>query len=158
MRHGQTDSTQRDTDRYDFNDCQTQRNLSAEGREQVKRIGQAIKRLEIPVGNVSSSPYCRCRDTAKFVFGRFKIEPDLQFSISKAEKESKQLGERLHSMMMNTEVGPKNVVFVGHTANLRDGLGIWPKPEGVMVIFQKQGNKLVHKGMIKPDEWPESTD
>ena len=39
-----------------------------------------------------------------------------------------------------------NTVYVGHTANLKDGLGVWPKPEGVMAIFKKQGNKIIFKG------------
>jgi len=58
--------------------------------------------------------------------------------------------------MMNSDAGSKNVAFVGHTSNLRDGLGIWPKPEGAMVIFHKRENKIIYKGMIKPDEWPKA--
>ena len=56
-------------------------------------------------------------------------------------------------MMLNSKVSTKNSVFVGHTSNLRDGLGIWPKPEGVIAIFKKRGNSLVFKGVIKPDDW-----
>lgn len=154
MRHGVTDHTQKDTDRRNFDDCSSQRNLTANGREQLQKIGRSIRALDIPVGKVSSSPYCRCKDTARLTFGHFQIEPDLQFSISKDKEESKQLGERLYVMMMNSEAGANNVVFVGHTSNLRDGLEIWPKPEAVMTVFQKRGNGLVFKGMIKPDEWP----
>ncbi len=154
FRHGATDSTQRDSNRENFEDCTTQRNLSAQGREQVKQIGLAIRALKIPIEEVASSPYCRCKDTAKLAFGEFRIEPDLQFSISKDEKESKQLGEHLRNMMLNVKTGSSNTVFVGHTSNLRDGLGVWPKPEGVIAVFQKREGKLVYKGMIKPDEWP----
>jgi len=154
MRHGPTDHTQNDEDRHNLEDCSSQRNLSEEGREQVKQIGLAMSALQIPFGEVFSSPYCRCKDTARLAFGQFQVEPDLHFSISKDEQESKHLGERLYAMMMNSEAGLNNVVFVGHTSNLRDGLGVWPKPEGVVVVFQKQKNKLVYKGIIKPDEWP----
>lgn len=156
MRHSKTDHAQKDTKRKNLKDCSRQRNLSADGRTQAKKIGQAIRSLKIAVSDVLSSPYCRCKDTAKFVFGQFQIEPDLQFSISKNKEESKQLGERLYSMMMNSDAGSKNVAFVGHTSNLRDGLGIWPKPEGAMVIFHKRENKIIYKGMIKPDEWPKA--
>ena len=41
--------------------------------------------------------------------------------------------------------------------NLKDGLGVWPKPERVIVVFQKQDNRLV-KGMISPDQWPDPMD
>jgi phosphohistidine phosphatase SixA len=155
MRHGPTNLKEKDTDRGNIDDCSRQRNLSVKGRELVKHIGSIFLALKIPVGEVSSSPYCRCKDTAKLTFGKFKIEPDLQFSISKNKKESEQLGERLFSMMMNSKTDDRNRVFVGHTSNLKDGLGIWPKPEGTVVVFQKRENKIIYKGMITPDAWSE---
>ena len=155
MRHGKTDHGQKDVNRHNLEDCNGQRNLSAEGREEMERVGRSIKALKIPVAEVLSSPYCRCKDTARLAFGSFHIEKDLYFSISKDEAESKYLGERLYDMMMNADTSSSNVVFVGHTANLKDGLGIWPKPEGVAAVFQKEDDELVHRGMIKPDEWPE---
>ena len=154
MRHGATDHTQNDKKLRNFENCNTQRNLSTEGREQVKQIGRTIRALGIPLGDVSSSPYCRCKDTAKLVFGQYHVVPDLQFSISKNKEESEQLGERLHTMMMKSNDDSNNVVFVGHTSNLRDGLGVWPKPEGAMAIFKKREHRLIFKGIVKPDEWP----
>jgi len=154
MRHSTTDHEQKDQDRDNLKDCSKQRNLSATGISQARKIGYAIKALGIPVGDISSSPYCRCKDTAKLVYGQFKIDPRLGFSISKSREESLQLGKYLYSAMMNSVTGRKNAVFVGHTSNLKDGLGIWPKPEGVVVVFQKRDNNLVYKGMIKPDQWP----
>jgi len=154
MRHGPTERTQRDTDRKNFENCQGQRNLSEQGRKQMTQVGKSIRALNIPIGEVISSPYCRCKDSARLAFGEFKIETNLQFSISKDKEESKQLGEQLHAMMMNADPGAKNIVFVGHTANLKDGVGVWPKPEGVVAIFQRQKDKIIFKGMIKPGEWP----
>ena len=155
MRHGISDLSQKDKNDRDLNDCSNQRNLSAAGREQVKRIGRAIKALEIPLGKVLSSPYCRCKDTAASVFGDFQIENDLAFSMPTDKEESKKLGKHLYDMMMESEASANNAVFVGHSSNLRDGLGIWPKPEGVIVVFQKKENAIIFKGMINPDEWPE---
>lgn len=43
------------------------RQLSDEGRETAKRIGAAIRRLGIPVGEVLSSEYCRARETAELL-------------------------------------------------------------------------------------------
>ena len=153
MRHGETDISQKDMSRDSFDDCSSQRNLSEKGRADVKKIGDSILDLKIPIGHVTSSPYCRTKDTAKLAFGEFDVELNLQFSISKNKAEAKKLGEQLFSMMLDTEITDKNEVFVGHTANLKDGLGIWPKPEGVMAIFKKQDGKIIFKGMVKPDEW-----
>lgn len=153
MRHGPTDHNQKDKSRDNLNDCSLQRNLSNKGRELTKKIGSIIRAHKIPLGEVSSSPYCRCKDTAMLTFGKYNVESKLQFSISKDKEESKQLGQQLHSMMLNYKTNNYNRVFVGHTSNLRDGLGVWPKPEGVMVIFKKQKNKIIYKGMIRPKEW-----
>jgi len=153
MRHGPTARDQKDSLDRDFDDCSTQRNLSAAGRDTAAAIGRAVKRLEIPIGNVYSSPYCRCIDTAQLVFKRFSVEPDLQFSMSKNKQESQLLGERLKAMMLKAPVGTNNTVFVGHTSNLREGLGVWPKPEGVWNVFKNTGAEVVYKGTIKPDDW-----
>ena len=154
MRHGPTLHTQKDTDRISLDDCSKQRNLSTQGQELAKKIGQSIRTLKIPLGEVLSSPYCRCKETAQLTFGHFEIEPKLAFSISKNKEESVQLGKYLYTMMINSQVGSKNVVFVGHTSNLKDGLGVWPKPEGVIVVFKKQNDQLLYRGMITPDKWP----
>src|SRR5262245_48140914 len=50
--------------------CAEEVNLSSRGVEQAKRIGEAFRAHSIAVGEVLSSPYCRCIDTAKLAFGR----------------------------------------------------------------------------------------
>lgn len=153
LRHAATDHDTRDSERSDLSDCSKQRNLSPSGKAQARAINRGIKHLGIPIGQVYSSPYCRCKETARLAFGDFTIENDLQFSISKDREEAQRLGRRLRDMMLQIPESPENTVFVGHTANLRDGLGVWPKPEGVMVIFKRQGSELKLRGMIHPDRW-----
>src|SRR5262245_37789510 len=50
--------------------CAEEVNLSSRGVEEAKRIGEAFRTHSIAVGEVLSSPYCRCIDTAKLAFGR----------------------------------------------------------------------------------------
>lgn len=156
MRHSPTDHTQKDDNPTDFDDCASQRNLSEKGRQIARAINQHIESLQIPIGAVYSSPYCRCKNTAELTFKKFSVVNDLQFSMSKNKEETEFLGRRLLELMQATTVGNDNTVFVGHTANLREGLGIWPKPEGVWTIFQKHGDNIIFKGMITPDEWPDA--
>ncbi|HED34879.1 MAG TPA: hypothetical protein ENJ08_11840 [Gammaproteobacteria bacterium] len=153
MRHAKTDHTQKGEDHQNLLDCARQRNLSAEGVKQAKRVGEMLSLHRIPVGDVFSSPYCRCKDTAKLVFGHYKVKPELGFSISKDARESEQLGGLLYEMMVNARDKEKNTVFVGHTSNLRDGLGVWPKPEGVIAVFSIKNGVPVFRGMIRPDDW-----
>ncbi len=154
MRHGPTFHDQKDQAKNTFESCDNQRNISIQGREAVGKIAHALKKSNIPIGQVFSSPFCRCKDTAKIAFGHFKVLQALKFSMTKDAAESKKLGDTLHNLMTESEVTDKNQVYVGHTSNLRDGLGIWPKPEAVMVIFKKEKDTLIYKGMIKPNDWP----
>jgi hypothetical protein len=71
FRHGITGKTgEKEVADQDLDNCATQRNLSAEGQAQTKTIGAAFTQLQIPVGEVYSSPYCRCLDSAKNMFGK----------------------------------------------------------------------------------------
>ena len=156
MRHGLTTRKKinRDNNNIDLTRCDTQRNLSEAGKSQVERLGLSIKLSNIPVGKVKSSPYCRAKETAQAVFGKFEIDEKLKFSIAMNSKEATFLGQYLLDSMLASNDVKNNTVYVGHTANLKDGLGVWPKPEGVMAIFKKEGNNILFKGMIKPDDWP----
>jgi phosphohistidine phosphatase SixA len=77
MRHAITDRAQIDTGR--LGDRAGQRNLSAAGRAQATRLGQAIRALGIPIGTVLASPVFRAADTAELAFGAdgYRIEPFL---------------------------------------------------------------------------------
>jgi phosphohistidine phosphatase SixA len=153
MRHSITNHDQHDLITEVLDDCSKQRDLSAEGRALATMIGNEITQLAIPIGQVYSSPYCRTKETAQLTFKQFDVVSDLAFSFRKDEYESKRLGEQLRSMMLKTTLTSDNTVLVGHTSNLRDGLGIWPKPEGVWVIFKKTEQGINYLGMITPSEW-----
>ena len=43
------------------------RQLSAAGRETARRIGETIRALELPIGEVLASPYCRTMETARLL-------------------------------------------------------------------------------------------
>jgi broad specificity phosphatase PhoE len=49
---------------FRLEDCSTQRNLSDEGREQARALGNAIRASNLPVAQVLTSQWCRARDTA----------------------------------------------------------------------------------------------
>ncbi len=70
FRHTSTDFGQNDEQMTGYEDCARQRNLTDRGRVEAQRIGDAIKRLAIPVGDVLASPFCRTMETARLIFGR----------------------------------------------------------------------------------------
>ena len=155
VRHGVTDYEQSDSDLSDLKNCQTQRNLSTQGKTESAELGKAIQQAGIKLSTVKSSPYCRCVDTAQTAFAQVDIAPLLRATFNENEQSTKQLlaylGEKL------TEVPPEgtNSVLVSHSANLREVTGIWPKPEGVVHVFKPNGESYRHIGKILPEQWRE---
>lgn len=72
FRHFATDFSQNDEKMRDFEDCANQRNLLDRGRDDARRVAATIRKLEIPIGRVLASPYCRTRETAQLLFGRLE--------------------------------------------------------------------------------------
>lgn len=154
MRHAATEHDQMDKDLRNIQDCGTQRNLSAEGRQQAKSIGEAFRGLGIPVGEVQSSPYCRCRDTAQLAFVDYKINPALYFSIGAGPQETNEKAGELRRMLTTVPASGTNNIVISHTSNLKEAVGIWPKPEGVIVIFRPLGGgHIIYHGMLPAHKW-----
>jgi len=70
FRHTSTDFGQNDDQMTGYEDCARQRNLTDQGREEARQIGAEIKRLQLPIGEVLASPFCRTMETARLIFGR----------------------------------------------------------------------------------------
>ena len=65
IRHALTEPGFGDPPGFELADCSTQRNLSDAGRAQARRMGEALRSREVPIGEVLSSPWCRCVETAR---------------------------------------------------------------------------------------------
>ena len=51
-------------------DCDRQRNLSDEGRDELQLIAHSIRKIGLPIDDVFASPMCRTRETAWILFGQ----------------------------------------------------------------------------------------
>jgi hypothetical protein len=69
LRHTSTDFSQNDAKMTSFEDCASQRNLTDRGRDEARALGEHVKRLKIPIGEVLASPFCRTMETARLAFG-----------------------------------------------------------------------------------------
>ena len=56
-----------DPPEFERDRCETQRNLSEEGRAQARAIGETFRERDIPIGAVYSSRWCRALDTAELM-------------------------------------------------------------------------------------------
>lgn len=154
FRHAVTRRDQEDAHSGRTEDCATQRNLSEEGWAQALAIGAAFRTLRIPVGRVLSSPFCRAVDTARLAFHSVETSVDLSFAISLKKHEREAKGAVLRRLLAEAPAPGVNTVLVAHTANLEEAAQIWPKPEGVAVLFQPDGRgdfRVV--GRVPPELW-----
>src|SRR3954452_7200413 len=78
FRHGATFSDQADTDPLNPANVAQQRQLNDQGRALAKSIGESMRKLGIPVGQVHTSMFQRAVDTGTLLgFGDVKASPDI---------------------------------------------------------------------------------
>lgn len=155
MRHTKTDRDQKDGNITDFADCSTQRNLSAEGREDARQIGRLFRQWGVKVDQVLSSPYCRAVETAKLAFGKSENENNLRYLTRLSSDEAATASAWLKRQFGTAPAAGTNTILVAHTANLKQGVGIWPHNPGDIYVFRPRGgNNFELVGFITPDQWP----
>jgi phosphohistidine phosphatase SixA len=150
FRHAATDFSQTDTNTQNLEDCSNQRNLNEQGRAQARAIGESFLSLNIPVGLVWSSGYCRARDTAMLAFGRAEITSDLT---GFPEELSEERIAALRQMLSTPPEPGMNTVLVAHGFNITNTVNITIE-EGEAAIFAPLGEagfELV--GRVLPDDW-----
>jgi broad specificity phosphatase PhoE len=137
LRHSPTDPGVGDPPGFRLDDCATQRNLSEVGRAQARRLGAAFRAKAVPVGEVLSSPWCRCLETGRLAFGR--AEPwsalDSQFQDkSRAAEQARAVRERA-----SHRPTAGNLVMISHGTNIVAWTGVYPA-QGEMVILTPRGD------------------
>ena len=100
---------------FKIKDCKTQRNLNKKGINQSKKIGKLFKKNKVPIDQVLSSQWCRCKDTAKYAFGDYKQFTPLNstFQSPYNKNEGKQLKE-LYNYVKQWDGKGKNLVLITH--------------------------------------------
>lgn len=127
--------------------CASQRPLNEAGRAQARQIGLTIMQLGIPVGDVYTSPFCRCEETARLAFARGVT---VDWLLAQRGRGMPRLNQALRSVpstgwFTQTPTG-KNNVYVGHAITFSEGL---VGPEFGRHMLQ-EGEALV----IEPGESP----
>tara|TARA_A100001011_G_scaffold395877_1_gene492136 strand:- start:1148 stop:1705 length:558 start_codon:yes stop_codon:yes gene_type:complete len=122
---------------FEINNCKTQRNLNQTGVDQSIAIGKLFKEKKIPIDQVLSSQWCRCKDTAKYAFGNYieysALNSTFQFPFNKNEE--KQLKE-IKQFVKKWNGKGKNLIFVTHYSIISAVTGSLPR-SGEIVITDK---------------------
>ncbi len=142
-----------DPEGFKLDDCSTQRNLSDEGRAEARRIGAHLKKLGLPPGDVLSSQWCRCRETASLAFGSHQDWPMLNSFFIDRGTEPKQKAAVLNRISQ-LKAGQRPLVLVTHQVIVTSVTGIFPQSGEVVVVAPQRvdGKTTVRViGTIKSD-------
>lgn len=153
LRHTATDHDKHGVIPVDLTSCDKQRPLSNLGRQQAVLIGKAFTTLNIPVGDIYSSPLCRAKDTAILAFEHVTIENFLSSTSNMKKQEREYAVSKLNHLLESPPKKGTNSVIVGHSANIREATGDWPKPEGTMLVYKFIENKPKLIARIPPEDW-----
>lgn len=154
FRHAKTEMLAKDGDGTDWDDCSWQRNLSPMGREAAREMGEAFRLLEIPVGEVLSSPYCRCMDTAQLAFGRVQAVPALAPSASGPPGSGmRAAGQALRELLARDVPPGTNTVVVAHIFNALGALGRIPEEGEAFVIRCNAAGELEIVATVTMTQW-----
>ena len=110
---------------YKLQDCKSQRNLDAIGREQAKKTGQWLKAQGVGDALVFSSAWCRCKDTAEnLAFGSIVLEASLN-SFFDDMRQGPQSNVNLQKFIGNQlkTKGEKALILVTHHVNIAEFAG-----------------------------------
>lgn len=140
LRHAVTEPGVGDPPGFKLGDCRTQRNLSAQGQNDARRIGEAFRRHQVPISEVWSSRWCRCLDTARLVFGRATPVPMLDSMFEDAQPAIDRKIREVHAALARP-MDTGNLVLVTHNRNIQALTGVSPA----------SGEMVVVKVVVKPD-------
>jgi len=136
--------------------CSNQRNLSVEGIEQSRALGETFRDLEIPLGIIRTSPYCRCMDTAWHAFGRFERDRNLRLHGTEPENDPREakIWRNIRNLAKLPPLPATNSIFISHgTVGEVFGAGYLDEGEAVIVKPDGKGGwSLIAR--VKSDQWP----
>lgn len=155
MRHTSTEPVAPDPALFNLRDCATQRTLSETGREQARLIGKSFAKLGIPVGQVLSSPYCRCLETGKLAFGRVTESELLSVGDFLSVPEKSERGNEVRKVLATAPPPGGNTVLITHTGTLLYSFGLDSRPEGIAHVFRRgPAGNADYVGRLVPEDWP----
>jgi phosphohistidine phosphatase SixA len=119
---------------FRLEDCATQRNLSEEGRAHAQRTGETFRKHGVSFDKVLTSPWCRCKDTARLAMGReAEPMPALSNLVGRQQHTTEQV-TALKAYLAGLDDGTR-ILFVTHGIVIGALTGISPA-SGEMVIVK----------------------
>lgn len=159
FRHAATDWSLEDkvSAKGDWRSCRPDRmrQLSDEGRRTARRIGEAIRRLAIPIHRVVSSEYCRTRQTAQQM-NLAPVEPTLDIMNLRAAEwvgGREAATDRAASELSTPPPDGSNTLYVAHGNLMRSVTGAYTGEAGAVILEPRGDGDLRVVATVMPDDW-----
>jgi phosphohistidine phosphatase SixA len=159
MRHPSSPFTKPDKATANPDNTQLERQLDEKGRDTARAMGEAIRTLHIPIGDVLSSPTYRALEAVRLAaFGKPRTFPELAEGVQSMKQNAD--ATRSAWLRMKAAEAPRkgtDTLIVTHTPNLTGAFASDAKDmaAGEALIFHpdgKGGTSVVAR--IKIEEWP----
>jgi len=150
VRHASTDFSQNDSRMTSYQDCATQRNLTDKGRAEARELRAHIQRLNIPVGAIYASPFCRTMETARLAFGEPKSTNEVRGGPSRPDDPARY--DPLRKLLAAAPAAGRNNVISSHGNPFFAIFGSPYLAEGELAVVDPATVKIV--GRIRLEDWP----
>ncbi|MFW5635403.1 MAG: histidine phosphatase family protein [Thermodesulfobacteriota bacterium] len=164
FRHAATDWSKNDRVEApgDWTHCSPRRmrQLSEEGRATARQIGEAIRRLGIPIGPVFSSQYCRARQTAEqMALGPVKATIEIM-NLRTADFAGGRnaVTERARQKLSIPPPKGTNALFVAHGNLMRAVSGAYTDEAGAVVFDPVGDGEFDLVAELTPTDWQRLAD
>jgi phosphohistidine phosphatase SixA len=144
FRHGATHADQADTDPLNIANVAKQRQLNDQGRAVARAAGEAMRKLNIPVGQVQTSLFYRAVETGTLLgFGAVTSTVDItEGGQVVSPNENNRRAAAMKKLAATAPPAGTNVVLVSHKPNIMDAFGRdwFDVREGEASVFKPDGN------------------
>jgi phosphohistidine phosphatase SixA len=126
---------------FQVNDCTTQRNLSDEGRQDAKEIGQWLTKQKVKIFRVESSRWCRAKETAQLLnIGKVVLNKNLDSLFEESDLLTHPQTANIKKRIVSHRNTRGLLVFVGHFVNFQAVAGVsLDSGEGVLLRANSKG-------------------
>jgi len=160
LRHTTTEvdyADQADPD-MSLKDCSTQRMLNDQGKAEAAAISAGIEANDILIGKVTTSDYCRAKDTASLALGKkgAKAKSHKHLNFLPFEDYTDEQLDTYHDRvrpMLTKQPKKGNTFIVGHDDPFEGTTGIYPDPQGTAYVIKPNGDSYDIIAQLQPSDW-----
>jgi len=150
--------TARATNVTEFNDlivladCSTQIPLAELGRAQARAIGEAMRKLRMPIGETLASPFCRTMETARLIAGNARADNAVLGHADGSFQNTMNFTPLIDIMATPPQPGT-NRIIVGHSSAFDNVAGGPSLEQGESGIFRLVDHRPVLVARVLVEEW-----